>query len=239
MAQFDLQSHKYQNKLLPGNKLPGLNGLRAIAASLVLIAHVYQIAGMLGVKDGLTFFKYTISNDMVNFFFVISGFIVTLLLLKERKVKPVNLKIFYINRILRICPLYFFIFLAVFFIINYTSLYGSFLHDTIRLNAYSCIVFFLFLINFNSYYWNYNVSVLPHYWSLSIEEQFYLFWPIAVKKFNIFKFSILLIVIWVILRNYFAYLSHHGVNLFWNRLNGVFLSSKFPSMAIGQSELIW
>ena len=62
-------------------KLPGLNGLRAIAASLVLIGHVYQITWQFGNIEAKSIFDRSVGDDMVNLFFVISGFLITFILL--------------------------------------------------------------------------------------------------------------------------------------------------------------
>src|SRR4051812_35551829 len=96
-------------------KLPGLNGLRGIAASLVLIGHVYQLLGIYGLSKATEIFeKRNVGSDMVNLFFVISGFIITYILLKEKKNSgEIDLKLFYVKRILRIWPLYFLIFFIV------------------------------------------------------------------------------------------------------------------------------
>src|SRR5438128_1552572 len=124
------------------SKLPGLNGLRAIAASLVIFGHVYQIAGLYGIEEAIPVYHRSVGGDMVNLFFVISGFIITYILLREKQAtNHISLKNFYIKRILRIWPLYFLIFGAVFILSNFTSVYSGF--ET--LNSKSVIVFCFFI----------------------------------------------------------------------------------------------
>ncbi|MGC3978989.1 MAG: acyltransferase [Paludibacteraceae bacterium] len=84
--------------------LPGLNGLRAIAALSVVFAHISQK----GIADfGLPFFiDLPMAGYGVTLFFVISGFLITFLLLKEQaKKQTIDIKKFYVRRILRIWPI--------------------------------------------------------------------------------------------------------------------------------------
>lgn len=95
--------------------LTGLNGFRALATTGVMISHIVicaitefglnpHILGTLenGGAKGLQLAAYG-----VTIFFVLSGFLITFLLLKEKELQPVNIKHFYVRRILRIWPLYY------------------------------------------------------------------------------------------------------------------------------------
>jgi len=219
------------------NKLPGLNGLRAMAASLVLIGHVLQFAGYMGSKYAAFLFEEGFLRgkwlDMVNLFFVISGFIITLLLLQEKeRTNTVSLKGFYIRRFLRIWPLYFFILAVVWVICKTTDIYSPFG----VLNTTSIIVFTLFLVTLNPFI-GAPLSVLPHYWSLSVEEQYYLFVPILVRRFNVIPLSVTTIVLMLLLRNGSAFLSH--THPFFSNLSEYLVASKFSSMAIGAIGACW
>jgi peptidoglycan/LPS O-acetylase OafA/YrhL len=98
--------------------LPGLNGLRAIAAFGVLFSHVN-----LGIEAyGLPIRK---TSDLAGFgvtiFFALSGFLITYLLLKEKEqFNTINIKNFYVRRILRIWPLYF-LFIGIGFLVDPVS----------------------------------------------------------------------------------------------------------------------
>ena len=162
------------------SKLPGLNGLRAIAASFVLFSHVYQIAGDYGDTLAARFYDQhnLLGVNMVNLFFVISGFIIThILFLEQGRTGTVSLRNFYFKRILRIWPLYFGVFFVVLLTGATTHLYDRYP----ALNASGITLIVLFLMNFSLFVPLPGVSVLPHYWSLSIEEQFYIFWPACFK----------------------------------------------------------
>jgi peptidoglycan/LPS O-acetylase OafA/YrhL len=216
-------------------KLPGLNGLRAIAASLVLFIHAYEIAGMCGDKFSSAFYNrhLYIGSDMVNLFFVISGFIITYILFIERiELDKVSLKNFYVKRILRIWPLYFGIMLIVDFLLKYTGVYSNFS----AFNKAGLILLFTFSVTLMPFFPTAGLSVLPHYWSLSVEEQFYIVWPFVFKKIKphrVLFVSILIISCMVVIRNILAYLSSHGYSHIWLLLNEVLSSSKFSSIAIG------
>ncbi len=135
-------------------QLPSLNGFRAVSILMVLYSHaVGSIYGGLGVE----------------IFFVISGLLITTLLLKEKiKTGDINLKSFYLRRAIRILPVaYLFILVAI--VINYTF--------KPQVPFYHFILAFFFLTNLVG-----GVSIIGHYWSLSMEEQFYLIFPYFIKK---------------------------------------------------------
>jgi peptidoglycan/LPS O-acetylase OafA/YrhL len=216
-------------------KLPGLNGLRAIAASVVLIVHVYQLAGISG--DSRAYHLYEICDhlgkEMVNLFFVISGYIITYILLKEKKITDtINLKNFYIKRILRIWPLYFAIIIAVVLLVSLTHVYDMFG----PLSPKGLLLLVTFLVILDPFVYGARFSVMPHYWSLSVEEQFYLIWPPILKILKgkwVFYFPIILITAMIVIRNLVAYLFSlnpspriNNFLVFLNQLN-------FTSIAIG------
>ena len=96
--------------------LTGLNGLRALAAISVLLSHVFQ--DTFG-NWGLPAIKLPLFSDGVTLFFVISGFLITYLLMKEvEKSDTVNIPKFYVRRILRIWPLHY-IYIAIYVVLAY------------------------------------------------------------------------------------------------------------------------
>lgn len=219
------------------NKLPGLNGLRAIAASFVLFIHLFQIAGMEGDSWAASFYKRhsMLGTEMVNLFFVISGFIITYILFKEKnKTGTISLSHFYIKRILRIWPLYFGIIAIVFLLSKVTNVYDGYAD----INKGGFIILAFFIVTLRDLFYQSQISVLPHYWSLSVEEQFYIFWPPLFKFFSsrgVLIFSGLVIVVMVLLRNANAFLQSNYSNDYpWTLKAGEFLnSSKFGSVAMG------
>lgn len=154
----------------------GLNALRFLAASLVIIMHIRsnQITqGLAILPEWPIFFK---GLTAVSFFFVLSGFLITYLLLQELKhTKSVNIKAFYMKRIFRIWPLYF-------IIVAIGIAFYWFLAPKLGLGfevAYSkSLALFLYLF-FGANILNsiYHVGGILHVtWSIAVEEQFYLFW---------------------------------------------------------------
>jgi peptidoglycan/LPS O-acetylase OafA/YrhL len=145
-----------------------VQGLRALAATLVLLFHARFLSG---------------GYVGVDIFYVISGFLITGLLLKELSTTgTISLKDFYLKRIKRLLP-------ASFLVLFVTALFawlvlppisrGSIGRDLIATTLY--ISNYLFAWWQNDYQ-NLNATPSPfiHYWSLAVEEQFYLFWPILI-----------------------------------------------------------
>lgn len=158
------------------SKLPGLNGLRALAAGFVLISHVYQISGDYGDAWAKKIYWHhnLLGVNMVNLFFVISGFIITHILFQEQtRTGTISLRNFYFKRVLRIWPLYFGVLLLALGIGYFTDWYTRYP----AINGNGLLLICLFLMNFSLFVQAPQISVLQHYWSLSIEEQFYIFWP--------------------------------------------------------------
>lgn len=159
--------------------LPGLNGIRAIAALAVVISHTN---GHLG-NFGLTTLPYLgLASFGVTIFFTLSGFLITFLLFKEiEKTGAVNIKKFYVRRILRIWPLYYFYLFVILAVVGYAALGKTFFMYLMILpniaNSY---------ITYNAVPWEIPTAtamfLIGHYWSLGVEEQFYSFWPWIIKK---------------------------------------------------------
>jgi peptidoglycan/LPS O-acetylase OafA/YrhL len=133
-------------------------------------------------------------NLGVNFFFVLSGFLITYLLLKEIDFTgKVNVVAFWKRRIFRIWPLFFF---CVFFgFIIFPTLKAAFGQTP---NETATPIFYLFFLN-NFDFINKGVpdaSVLGVLWSVAIEEQFYLVWPLLLslpRKFHSYLFCLIIL----------------------------------------------
>ena len=133
----------------------------------------------------------------VSFFFVLSGYLITYLLLKEKNnFGKINISYFYMRRILRIWPLYFLILFIGFLLIPILTGYRGSVYTQKDLYVF-------FLGNFDlvkNGVGNFITSIL---WSVSVEEQFYLIWPLllsAVPLKHLAKFLILLIILSVCYR---------------------------------------
>jgi len=144
--------------------LPSLDGLRAISIALVLVGHLSGTQGFITLDLGVG--DYAHLGVLV--FFVISGFLITNLLLSDyARNGSISIKLFYARRSLRILPASY---------------------------CYLACIFLLWLAGIvhlgRSDLWHaitYTVNYMPnpswqigHLWSLSVEEQFYLLWPFAI-----------------------------------------------------------
>ena len=146
--------------------IPSLDGLRALAIMLVLLAHCAE-AMVSNLHIGRYLFE--LGQVGVSLFYVISGFLITFLLEKEkRSTDSINLKSFYIRRAFRIFPP-FYIYIGVVLLLGFAGIHQRWQN----------------LAAAATYTWNYVPSahggLLAHTSTLSMEEQFYLFWPFCMK----------------------------------------------------------
>ena len=163
--------------------LPGLNGLRAIAALSVILAHLSEHL----VEKGLIVRNYFghFGGYSVTIFFTLSGFLITYLLLKELEVQStINVQKFYIRRVLRIWPLYFFYIFLVLMVMNFKVSKNIWYYIFMIPN----IPFAIHLAKKVSF----TIPLLIHYWSLGVEEQFYAFWPWLLKYSTKIKKTIII-----------------------------------------------
>lgn len=143
-----------------------LQGVRAIAIVLVLLAH----AGVPGFSGGFI---------GIDIFFVLSGFLITQMLIDEiRRDGKINIRVFYIKRAKRLLPLAG----TVLLFIAIASLFLYPLNRQIEIGweivaAAFYFVNWVFAFGGTDYFNKEFVSPVQHYWSLSVEEQFYLIWP--------------------------------------------------------------
>lgn len=150
-------------------RLPGLDGLRGIAVLAVIIYHAdvsLLVGGFLGV----------------DVFFVLSGFLITSLLIDElTKTNTVDRARFYMRRIRRLMPA---LFLVLFFSVLVSGLFVLDAAYHVRRDLPWAITFVLnwsYLFFEQSYFVNISrPPLLQHLWSLSVEEQFYVIWPILL-----------------------------------------------------------
>lgn len=171
-----------------------LNAMRFIAAFLVLVHHAEQIR----LKEGLSNFKdLSVANfgyDAVVFFFVLSGFLITYLLLREQKEhNKISIKRFYQRRIVRIWPLYFILVILGLWVVP-TAIHLLGYPYTMPYTAGESLPYFVFFMPFmvNILYGH---SMLEPLWSIGVEELFYLWWAPAVKWFRKHLLTLLLTVI--------------------------------------------
>ncbi len=180
------------------HKLPSLDGLRAVSIALVLFAHCADTPHAFSLK--LLTYTGELGLLGVKVFFVVSGFLITSLLLKEHaRTGSISLRNFYARRVLRIFPA-FYVFLIILFILTRFGLYQIAIRDFVHAGTFTA--------NLVGISWE-----LLHIWSLSVEEQFYLLWPASLVLFGIrlpLRAAAALIVIPPI---FFAFVLHGHVRL--------------------------
>jgi peptidoglycan/LPS O-acetylase OafA/YrhL len=143
-------------------RIPSLDGFRAISIILVLFAHGRFSVGFPKQFSGIA--QYGAVG--VTIFFVISGFLITTLLLNEEvETGYINRKDFYIRRAFRILPVFLLYILLI-------ALWRSV--EDIHISNVNILRALTFTVNF---YPNWGPWFTSHIWSLSVEEQFYLIWP--------------------------------------------------------------
>lgn len=215
--------------------LSGLNGLRAIASLAVVVSHITVGIGEFGLNNkifGVDLKGNARGLDLagygVTIFFTLSGFLITYLLLKEKEFSNINIRNFYLRRILRIWPLYYFYFLICLITI---LLFG------ISFNSIS-VFFYIFLAANIPFILGNSLPFLNHYWSLGVEEQFYLFFPHIARLSNkwLFKISFSLIFFFLFLKLLFWVIDRKfGIHTPYTALS----VTRFHTMLIGAVGAIY
>lgn len=197
----------YQPYSFNESRIPSLDGLRAIFVLFVILGH----SGW-GAPSGLG----------VTGFFVLSGFLITYLLLKENDAKgEVSIKKFYIRRSLRIFPAYYAFLLFSFSLDYYKNDYWSV--D----QAFSAITY---VMNYYNAINGHPVSSIAHSWSLAVEEQFYLLWPFVFLFFARSKLMLFSLLASIVAWRSFAYLFVFNQQPHW--IYNAF-DTRFDSLLVG------
>lgn len=149
----------------------GLDGVRGIAALMIMFYHF--MPGGNNAGSFLYFLKRisVIGQSGVTLFFVLSGFLITRILLNSKS-NAGYFKSFYIKRALRIFPLYYLFLIICFFIIPAIN------HQPFP--PFNLSWYYYFYLQNIPMTFNIKIADLPHLWSLAVEEHFYLIWPFLV-----------------------------------------------------------
>lgn len=178
-----------------------LDALRFLAAFSVFVFHYFRDikAFYPGIENNWLFDKLLIVADKgglgVNFFFVLSGFLITYLILQEKKeTGHFSLWKFLVRRTLRIWPVYFVV-VGIGFVI-FPAIFDTYS------TAHNPTYYIFFLANFDEIYNGAHDSInfLTAPWSVAVEEQFYLFWSLSLfllLKLKKFKIEYLILILYI------------------------------------------
>ncbi len=167
------------------DRIPQLDGLRGIA---VMMVFAYHTLGVNQEPSGhLTHLVYgvaTLGISGVDLFFVLSGFLITRILLANRDASNFY-STFYARRALRIFPLYYGALILVFLVLPVIAKTHPYWGMGIKPTRWSDQLWFWFnLSNFRTAFQPMLVPPLSHFWTLAIEEQFYFVWPTIVRRYS-------------------------------------------------------
>lgn len=158
------------------NRIPSLDGIRALSITLVVFNHIW-------ISNSFQDKFYLFGNLGVRIFFVISGFLITSILINELgKTSKINLKKFYLRRTFRIFPAYYF-YIAVIY-------YFSVVFNLCPENG-----FLITLTYTTNYFFTQVPRELGHFWSLAVEEQFYLIFPGLLALVGLSEFKKVLLAL--------------------------------------------
>jgi peptidoglycan/LPS O-acetylase OafA/YrhL len=173
-------------------RLKGIDGLRAIAVLMVILSHSIGSFSL----NSFAFLGDLLGNGAlgVRIFFVISGFLITFLLLKENKLfGSIDFSAFFVRRSLRIFPAFF----AYILVVSLFSYY-----DHINVSKQQIFSAATFSSNYG-HVWMDDIGpdgwFLGHFWTLALEEQYYLFLPLTILLFGLARLPYYLLFIIVLM----------------------------------------
>jgi peptidoglycan/LPS O-acetylase OafA/YrhL len=214
-----------------------LGALRSFAAIAVIFHHVEQYkywAGLPNVWGNITI--DALGTKAVSFFFVLSGFLISYLLLEEnRQAGTIDVKNFYIRRTLRIWPVYYIVVIFCLFIVPHvldTSFLGIEMYDSKF--AWKALLLLLIVPNVLRVY-SPNIIGGNQLWSIGVEEQFYLIWPVLFRAFirNLLRFLLVFIAIKFLVTIILGILAASGGSLVLSAISRFWVLLKIEQMAIG------
>ena len=207
--------------VLADGRIPSLDGLRAISITAVVLGHLAgttNFPALIGDpirNNGLV----NIADMGVRVFFVISGFLITGILMKEsRRPGGISLGRFYLRRTMRIFPAYY-VFVATVAVLTAVGAFS--VRSTDFAHAFT-------------YTTNYDPDrawEVGHLWSLAVEEQFYLLWPLTIILLGLrnAKAAVVLVILTAPLFRAFEYQFVPG----WREIVGNTFETAADAIALG------
>ncbi|HEY9178499.1 MAG TPA: acyltransferase [Flavipsychrobacter sp.] len=187
---------------------PNLNGIRFLAALVVIIHHVEMAKYWFDLPNiyNTSFVGGVFGELGIILFFVLSGFLITYLLLEEhRRTGTIGIKAFYMRRILRIWPVYYLVVIFSLFILPNFHFF-----DIPGLSEQINDGFFLKSLAYMSFLPNLGYTLYEHIpyatqtWSVGVEEQFYLLWPVlmlyAVRRQKVLQALVATVVVYLLVK---------------------------------------
>jgi peptidoglycan/LPS O-acetylase OafA/YrhL len=239
----------------------GLDSLRFFAALAVFFTHVELVKKFTGYGTHwivpneritkFTAFESVWSKEVgwlspliayssalgVVFFFVLSGFLITFLLLREKEsFGKIQIKSFYIRRLLRIWPLYYLIFIVGFFVLPNFDFFAVPEQDKFFNPNFwgNFILYAFFMPNLAFSIYTTAVPNIGQSWSIGVEEQFYLVWPWIIKKsINLEKTLIRIIIFLVLIKALLIIITSYDHHAYLTVVKKFFAMSKLECMALG------
>ncbi len=207
---------------LPG-RYHNLDGLRGVAALMVVVAHIESHKTDVGISRFPIPYLSAIGGVAVTIFFVLSGFIITRLLLAEKETTgAIHTRNFYMRRVLRILPLYFVVLIAGSVLFAGASSFKGILLSVLLLPNLAYLRYLL-------------PPILYPIWSIGVEEQFYAIHPLLlrfVKQQRLLLVFVCLALTVVLVRNLF-FLPFLNQSHFFYLVHNFFLYARFDSILAG------
>ncbi|MBK8030561.1 MAG: acyltransferase [Chloroflexi bacterium] len=201
---------------------PGLNTLRLYAALSVVLGHIIQ-NNLVSAHTGWVLNFFIMSGyDAVTLFFVISGFLITYLLLNERSENgSISVKNFLLRRFLRIQPVYFVVLLL------------SILLFPQQLPSHPVSWFYILIWSPHIPEALLGLSILAHYWSIGVEEWYYFGLPFLFRRFGVIRLVLGILLIRLILGAVFFPETLLVGARYGQDFSRLFTMLRFESMAVG------
>ncbi len=209
-----LLSNETEVEAVKFKHIPALDGIRGIAILMVMIYHLIALVPELNsiAKGGFL---------GVDVFFVLSGFLITSILIREYEEHgQINLKKFYLRRFLRLIPAFWIFLICIYF-------FGNYLLPPDRaktIYTYNNLFYaFSYLMNWHGAF-DGLTGILTHTWSLAVEEQFYIIWSLILftvfaektKRNQIFILTSILILGLILWRLFRLYISTSTLTLYYS-----------------------
>jgi len=220
-----------------GNYFKGLDGLRCIGMLLITLSHIEWLKLHFGYENYFGYFRQpALGNMAVTLFFTLSGFLITYRLLKEKEITgKISLSSFYKRRMARILPLYYLI-VGLTFLVFANFVFYDMPGELIQWRDHKTTIGLIYLLHIpNIYYLFPKLPLVAHTWTVGVELQFYLLWPLlltySTKLFRAMVFCLAGFLALKGVASMIPYIYYNGE--FIRDLNRFLFISRFETFMIG------